>query len=86
MDENLKLYLLHIWRLILVRKKWFVYAITIGALIGVFSGTFVQKKFKSSQTISLQDEETFNSLLKGVSAPLNTKKTTRTAYSVINTT
>lgn len=85
MDENLKRYLFHILERIKVYKRWFVYAGILGVLMGSVLGSKVEKKFKSSQTISLQDEQTFNSLLKGISAPLNTKKTTRTAYSVINT-
>lgn len=85
MDENLKRYLFHILEKIKSHKRWFVYAGILGILMGSVAGSKVENKFKSSQTISLQDEQTFNSLLKGISAPLNTKKTTRTAYSVINT-
>lgn len=85
MDEQLKRALLQAWKAIYKQKKWLVIALVIGLCVGFLASLKIEQKYSSSQTISLQDEQTFNSLLKGVSAPLNTKKTTRTAYSVITT-
>lgn len=85
MDENLKNRIFQILEDLMKKRVLVISGLLLGLFFGVLFSTKIEQSYYSSQTISLQDEQTFNALLKGVSAPLNTKKTTRTAYSVITT-
>ncbi|MGL1904380.1 MAG: hypothetical protein OCC49_19755, partial [Fibrobacterales bacterium] len=85
MDEQAKKLVLQLMRR--ANKFW-----RIGVLLIVLCGSctyistwFIAERFTSTETISLQDEETFNALLKNVVAPVNTKNNFSSAKSIITT-
>ena len=85
MDEQVKKLLLQVLRKAKTLWKAGLVLVTACALIGYGSSWFVAKKYTSTETISLQDEGTFNSLLKNIVAPVNTKNDLNSAKSIINT-
>lgn len=73
MDENLKSYLLSLLKEIIRVKRYLIILGGIGAIIGFVLSFLVLPDYTSRETLSLQDEETFNSLLDGLVAPVNSK-------------
>ena len=68
----------------LKRLGWFTIAIPIlAAMLGFFLSFMVEKKYLSSQTISLKDQDTFNSLLENVVAPVTSKVTAASAKTLL---
>ncbi len=84
MDEQIKKLL---WQVLRKAKKQWRIGVFLSVLCGIISYSstwFVAEKYTASETISLQDEQTFNSLLKNIVAPVNTKNNLNSAKSIIS--
>ncbi|MDB9744128.1 hypothetical protein OAA91_01215 [Fibrobacterales bacterium] len=73
MDENLKSYLLSLLKEVNFVKIKLLSLAGMGGMLGFILSFLVLPDFTSKETLSLQDEETFNSLLDGLVAPVNSE-------------
>jgi len=67
------------------KESWWIFllsAVLVGSSFAIFS-LFLDKKYISSEIISLKDEETFNTLLRGIVAPVGSQNTLKSAESYL---
>ncbi|NQZ70133.1 MAG: hypothetical protein HRT89_18935, partial [Lentisphaeria bacterium] len=84
-DERIKRQFPIVWR-VLKRIRWWLVMIPLLTGLGSYISTyFMQDRYESSETISLQDEATFNNLLEDLVAPVDNKANTVSAQSLIIT-
>ncbi len=83
MDEQVIKFLKQIARR--AKESWWIFilsALLFGTLFAIFS-TFLDEKYVSSEIISLKDEETFNTLLKDIVAPVASQSSLKSAESYL---